>query len=433
MNQNSNNNFILAFLSLTAVIVGCIWNSYELEMVVSHPSKIGKGFGYGLTVLQCIGISIVGFIHFLVSRMFFGKDDRFLQTVQNETTTHSSSSSSRKSVSVAPSQQRNDTHDGSFFRLSFKFSFFAATLFWLSNTLNNIVFQFGIAVPIMQVIRSSSLLTSAVVSYFYVGKKFSLVQIFLLICITAGIAFLSLNSVPAKKTSENNNNHSSSSSLCDSCGDGSTSTTSSSSSLFPDTKDPTAVFRWFIGLSLCIASAFFGSILGMVQDRMFREAKSRFPNLDELVGVTEEAIFRTHLFCLFIFSVTSCFGGGDGVLQPVNTFLYEMPESLQKSVLMNILSQYSCIWGVFTLSKVTTAFLTTMATTVRKFLSLVMSLVVFGHATQMSWEQLFSIGLVTISVSVYPFVKGPATQHVQEASVKKMDEKTNKKKKKKKE
>ena len=443
--QQSQQPLLLA-LSLACVVAGCIWNSFELEHVVTAH----RDFGYSLTMLQCAFNAVVAGAHFAALRALgacccavdasagkagaaTGIHDAATTRARGRSATPSSSARERSasvvasviaSVSWCPGGARWPL------ALSLRYAALVALLFWITNVLNNLVFAFGIAVPIQIVVRSSSLLVSALMSVWLHGRRFSAAQVGLLVAISAGIATLSLLAAPPSTTTAAANATTKSNATAatggECCAGSATSSSDLSSSVLASTS-ASAVARWTLGVAVLALSTVLGAVLGMCQDLMFREADARAGGagtiLQRTAGVTEEAIFLSHSFSVVFFVVAASVsgvaagdGGGDGggvggleaALAPFSE-LAVMAPSMQLHVLWNLVSQYLCVWGVFTLAKVSSAFHMTMATTVRKFLSLVLSLAYFDHAKRMTWGQLAAMSVVTVAVTAYPFVRGAAS------------------------
>jgi hypothetical protein len=112
-------------------------------------------------------------------------------------------------------------------------------------------------------------------------------------------------------------------------------------------------------------------------------------------------MFMTHLISLVFFLAQS------GWRQPLAAFT-ALPLEVQGHVWANIATQYLCIWGVFAVQTHTSALGFTLATTLRKLVSLILSLWYFGHALTFDSTQLASIAAVSAGSMAYPFLRGPA-------------------------
>lgn len=457
---------MLTLIVATSIVIGgCIWNGYELEKVISHTAG-GKQLGLHLTFYQVIFISVLAGTHCLVLRLFEllssqrqNSPTRLASALCRSISNNNNGNENRLSAGAAATitatsaQSANDAWARRpMFTLSFRQAIWVALLFWTTNSLNNAVFRFGIAVPIQQLVRSSSLLSSTVVGYFAEGKRYSKWQIFHLMVITIGIAVLSIvGASPSAASKEppmtsSSTAHAAPSStaknlggaqcLGDCSGGGAAATVvvaapaaNSSSSvtsytLFPDTNDADAVFFWLCGIVLLLCSAFMATFLGMAQTHMYKIAEQAKKGSSSLPGVTEEAIFTSHFISVGFFGVyyflrhflssaaSDALNRDDDISNsnnPFAVFLTSLPADLQRHILGNCVSQYVCIWGVFALARTAGSFFLTMVTTVRKFVSLVLSMILFSHASEMSWPQSAAIVAVTISVTVYPFLTSPAS------------------------
>jgi len=296
-------------LAVALVLGGCIWNSFELEHIVTHPH--GKQFGYGLTLCQFVAISAISLVHAVAV-----KCSAALERKRRDGT----------SDFLAPFQLPSPTQ---WVLLDLRYAGFSAFVFWLLNVANNSVSGFGIAVPIQQVVRSSSLLSSAASSYWFHGRRFSRAQLLAMIGITVGVTVLSLASVPSTRAPAE----------CSASGDAAHCRTRSSSaepsSLLPNLGYAEAVMWWSIGLGVLVASALLSTGLGIAQDAMFREAVARLGGAaatEAAGGLTEEALFLSHGPSLILFAFSR------GIRGPLAEFA-AMPAELRARIVWNVLTQ----------------------------------------------------------------------------------------------
>lgn len=235
-----------------------------------------------------------------------------------------------------------------------------AATFWCVSVINNIVFNLGISVPLHTVCRSSSLLVSMALGLFN-GKRYTVAQVGCAVAVAGGLANLNLLTAREKAVSN---------------------------------EDPTSLWWWLVGVGLLATSVLLSAALGTMQDAMYAQARKTVGN----ATLWPEALLYSHLLTIpFFFLVES----------PATLVkkLQALPQGLVLQVVGNVSSQFVCICGVYTLVESTSAFTMTMTITVRKFLSLLASIVYFGHYRTFTAEHWVSVVAVSIGAAVYPLLQ----------------------------
>ena len=253
---------------------------------------------------------------------------------------------------------------------------FLAFLYFLVNQLNVAAFAFEISVPMNLIFRSSSLIATLLVSMYVFKKSYSRKRIFGVILVSIGV-FLATSSDGYLKNNT----------CCD---------TPHWQNLDESTWSP-SFMRWLSGLGMLTGCMFFQAWMGIYQSK-----------LGERYGdVWQESLFYTHALAIPLFlSVTT-----PTTLMTVANEWYMSPSLLSNGihipicwvyVLGNNLCQVLCIRNVFQLIHETSSLTCTFTLTVRKFLSVVISVVYFSNPfTIFHWIGAILVSIGSIFYSIY--------------------------------
>ena len=216
-----------------------------------------------------------------------------------------------------------------------KYWILMAALFWSSNTLNNMAFGYKVSVPIHIILRSSSLVLTILIG-FLIGKRYSFKQVASMLLVTFGL-------------------------IC--------------STYRPE--------GWFYsdGLLLLLAGQICSVILGFIQEHVYGKYGKHW----------QEALIVTHLIGtpMFIFFSSQIY---EDVIN-----VYQL--NLTLPFILNIASQLFCIRGVNELASHGTALTLNLVLTLRKYVSLWISMYIFGNA--LSLVQIFGAILVVSGTWLY--------------------------------
>ena len=210
-----------------------------------------------------------------------------------------------------------------------------AGLFWISNTLNNMAFGYKVSVPLHIILRSSSLVLTIILGLLF-GRRYTGKQILSMLLVTGGL-------------------------IC-------------------STYQPEG---WFYshGLVLLFVGQLCSVVLGFIQEHVYKKYGKHW----------QEALIITHLIGTPMFIVFSSSIYAD-VLQ-----VYE--KSLLIPFTLNIVSQLFCIRGVNELAAHGTALTLNLVLTLRKYVSLWISIIMFGNA--LSYLQILGACLVVLGTWLY--------------------------------
>lgn len=222
-------------------------------------------------------------------------------------------------------------------------------MFFLSSVLNNYSLKFNISVPLLMIFRSGSLMANMVLGVIILNKSYDIWKYISVILITIGIFISTIASGRDVKES-----------LKDSGGNES------------DKND--SFLWWLFGVSLLTISLFISARMGLYQEVMYKKRGKH----------VTEALFYTHILPLPIFFLM----GNDiwrhfVISIESNVLIIPIIEiSIQTQFIyltINFLSHYLCVRCVYTLSSECSSLVVTLIVTLRKFASLIFSIIYFHH------------------------------------------------------
>ncbi|KAL7743926.1 hypothetical protein ACLKA6_003148 [Drosophila palustris] len=230
-------------------------------------------------------------------------------------------------------------------------------LFFGANVCNNYAFNFNIAMPLHMIFRSGSLMANMIMGIILLKKRYNLRQYSSVAMITAGIILCTLMSSGDVK---DNTHHS--------------LKVATSYSDF---------FWWCVGIALLAIALLVTAYMGIYQEVIFKRY-GKHPN---------EALFYTHMLPLPGFLVMA-----GNIAQhwsiAVNSESYSLPLlGLNLSIsfplilfylLCNVITQYVCISSVYVLTTECASLTVTLVVTLRKFVSLLFSIIYFRNPFTLS-------------------------------------------------
>lgn len=226
-------------------------------------------------------------------------------------------------------------------------------IFFTVSVLNNMAYNFEISQPLHMVFRSSSLAVSLFLGFFLFRKSYTKTQVLGVLIVTIGIFVTTY--ADTKNTAGSDCGVAGCKSLVD---------------RFWDMDFLDLDSRKLIGIGILTSGLFLSSLLGHMQSWGYDHWKKRDQN---------EAMFYQHFFSIFFFLpfsgslVESAQAWSEGEM-----YIYPMTW-MWFNVLGNLVTQYICVRGVYLLVSTNGPVTTTMILTVRKFLSLIISITMFGN------------------------------------------------------
>lgn len=215
----------------------------------------------------------------------------------------------------------------------------AVAIFFALLVLNNSTWRFGVSVPVHITLRLSSTVVTMAVGYIFGGKQYTRRQVAALILMLAGSALAVNGSGPALSAAS----------------------------------EISSSWRFSVGVALLVAALVLGAFLGLYNENLYRRYGPHW----------EETFFFSHALALPLFAVL-----GSGMASDLGTLWRAEPWYSLGVVLVlrsavfvgvNAATQVVCARGVNQLAGRALSLTVAVALLVRKFVSLVISAVVFGN------------------------------------------------------
>lgn len=216
------------------------------------------------------------------------------------------------------------------------------------SLLNNWAYAYKVPLPVLIVFRSAGLPVSLIFGYLFLGKRYSFVQILSVALVSVGAVLSALSG------------------------------SSSSSSLKVDPEDAKL---YLTGIGMLLGSLICTATLGLLQEKTYK-----------LHGPAwKEGMFYTHFLALPIFlPLITDIRQGLNSLHRVASFQTGPNATLIPYIVLlaNLMTQFICVTGVNQLSSRVSSVSTNIALTVRKALSLCLSVWWFGNP----WNNQLGVG-----------------------------------------
>ncbi|KAI3393824.1 hypothetical protein diail_3600 [Diaporthe ilicicola] len=230
-------------------------------------------------------------------------------------------------------------------------------LFFSINTLNNHAFSYDISVPVHIILRSGGSITTMIAGSIW-GKKYSRIQFTAVMLLTVGVITAAWSDAQTKGTTE-------------------------------EKAGSTQSFN--TGLAILFAAQVASAIMGLYTEDTYRKYGPQW----------KENLFYSHLLSLPLFipfmpsmwrQYNKLASSAPLPLPIASIFGFEkLPDGLQRGIdriyipsqlfylAMNVLTQYACIRGVNLLAAASTALTVTIVLNIRKLVSLLLSIWLFGN------------------------------------------------------
>jgi solute carrier family 35 (UDP-xylose/UDP-N-acetylglucosamine transporter), member B4 len=337
--------------SVALISAGCIFNNLILEFIVSKKKNeyADPGAGGLMTFLQFIFITVATF----PNQFEFNGAQKFIEG-----------------------------KDFSLFKMKptivpIRHYVFMTMLFFSMSYLNNLAFAFNISQPMHMVFRSANLMVSYIMGKLFFSKSYTLYQFLSVLLLTMGVAsatfaeaFLGDTALTAAKLKP----------TCTQCGDANANLLEQAT-VGNSTDSASYMLRWFFGVGILCTVLVLQTLLG---------------NYQSWVGSTfgkaaEEGMFFMHTFSLPAFLLTATdlrSHAAKWSMSPsfnsVFSKFFTIPiignlPIMWTYILVNVLSQYMCIMGVYYLCSFADPLTVNVVLTLRKFVSLMISIFVFNN------------------------------------------------------
>ncbi|XP_030756332.1 UDP-xylose and UDP-N-acetylglucosamine transporter-like [Sitophilus oryzae] len=305
-----------ASLAIVTVLVGCMLNNVFLEYII----KLDAGAGHLITFLQFLFIAVHGFIF------------------------------TSKFGTVKP-------------KVPLKDYLTLVAFFFVTSVVNNWAFNFNIPVPLHMIFRAGSLIANMIMGIWILKKKYTWDKYLSVFMITLGIIICTLySSKDVRKT-------------CNNCDNNNNNPISNDETVkAPMEIDSNQFFWWVIGILLLTGALLLSARMGIYQENLYK-VHGKHP---------EEALYYTHFYSLPGFLIYSSSIWEHSVKatssDPFNIpFLNYAVPVIWIYLILNVLTQYICISSVYVLTTECASLTVTLVITLRKFLSLILSIVYFQN------------------------------------------------------
>ena len=228
--------------------------------------------------------------------------------------------------------------------------FILVSMFFITNVCNNYAFDFNIPMPLHMIFRAGSLIANMVMGIIILKKQYAFSKYLSVFMITLGIGICTIVSGQEIKSLQAKNIEQVATTPWDD------------------------FFWWALGISLLTIALFVSARMGIYQEVLHKKYGKN----------AREALYYTHLLPLPFFltlapNIWEHFKYAL-VSEPVEVSVLNLHVPLLILYLLgNILTQYMCISSVFVLTTECTSLTVTLVITLRKFLSLIFSIVYFKN------------------------------------------------------
>ncbi|XP_071533767.1 UDP-xylose and UDP-N-acetylglucosamine transporter-like isoform X2 [Panulirus ornatus] len=223
-------------------------------------------------------------------------------------------------------------------------------MFFIVNLLNNLAFGFKISMPLHMIFRSGGLIANMIMAIIVLGRRYSVIKYISVIMITIGTVICTIAS--AEKLEEDSGGNEVSEGF-------------------------SHIMTWLLGIALLTFALFMSARMGIFQECLYTH-HGKHPR---------EALFYIHALSLPGFILT-----GSSIVNSASKYSASSPLPMLAAVpvlasvpklwlflLGNVLTQYVCISSVFTLTSECSSLTVTLVLTLRKFLSLIFSILYFQN------------------------------------------------------
>lgn len=244
-------------------------------------------------------------------------------------------------------------------------------MFFLTNVLNNYAFDLNIAVPLHMIFRAGSLIANMIMGVIILKKRYTLDKYISVGMITTGISLCTIvSSQDVKKTVVHG--------------------------VVQDTSELEDFFWWCLGIACLTSALFISARMGIYQETLYRK-HGKHP---------QEALFYTHLLPLPWFMLLFSNLKEHTLMAFESEPLPYIGFGLSSTIVYligNVVSQYICISSVYFLTTECSSLTVTLVITLRKFASLLFSILYFRNPfTLYHW-----IGTLLVFVGTVIFTEIP--------------------------
>ncbi|KAH0551297.1 UDP-xylose and UDP-N-acetylglucosamine transporter [Cotesia glomerata] len=263
-------------------------------------------------------------------------------------------------------------------------------MFFITSVCNNYAFDFNIPMPLHMIFRAGSLIANMIMGIIILKKKYVFSKYLSVFMITMGIIICTIVSGNEVKSTQK---------------------------MVKDAIPPTQMeilFWWSVGIALLTVALFISARMGLYQEELYAKY-GKHPY---------EALYYTHLLPLpfFLTLSSNIWDHAQLALKSDPLLIPILGLSAPKSIVYligNVLTQYMCISSVFVLTTECSSLTVTLVVTLRKFFSLLFSILYFQNSFSIyHWIGTSLVFLGTIIFTevvpkIHQSISGPETKKVQ--------------------
>ncbi|XP_026859052.2 UDP-xylose and UDP-N-acetylglucosamine transporter isoform X2 [Electrophorus electricus] len=220
------------------------------------------------------------------------------------------------------------------------------TMFFTVSVINNCALNFNIAMPLHMIFRSGSLIANMILGIIILKKRYSVSKYLSIVLVSVGIFICTVMS--AKQVSAERGG--------------------------TEEEGMYAFLHWLLGITMLTFALLMSARMGIFQETLYKKYGKH----------SKEALFYNHCLPLpgFVLLSTSIYNHAVLFSQSSPVEIPIIGQSVPVMwlyLLMNVITQYVCIRGVFILTTECTSLTVTLVVTLRKFLSLIISILYFRN------------------------------------------------------
>lgn len=220
------------------------------------------------------------------------------------------------------------------------------TMFFTISVINNYALNFNIAMPLHMIFRSGSLIANMILGIIILKKRYTASKYLSIALVSAGIFICTIMSAKQVNMSSEGS----------------------------EEQGFYALMHWLLGIAMLTFALLMSARMGIFQETLYKKFGKH----------SKEALFYNHclplpgflLLSTNIYNHAVYFSQSTPVVLPVVGF--SMP-IMWIYLMINVITQYVCIRGVFILTTECASLTVTLVVTLRKFLSLIFSILYFQN------------------------------------------------------
>lgn len=238
------------------------------------------------------------------------------------------------------------------------------TMFFTVSVINNYALNFNIAMPLHMIFRSGSLIANMILGIIILKKRYTASKYISIVLVSLGIFICTIMSAKQVNVEK-----------------GAT-----------EDESVYAFMRWLLGIGMLTFALLMSARMGIFQETLYKQYGKH----------SKEALFYNHCLPLPGFLLLStniynhCLLFNESAPVEVPLIGQAVPV-MWLYLLMNVITQYVCIRGVFILTTECASLTVTLVVTLRKFISLIISILYFRNPfTAWHWVGTFVVFLGTL-------------------------------------